>query len=191
MNRWKVAAVLLLGVAACNGPLPAKGDAGGPVSGAADTHCQLADGGMRAQDTWAWSCHPGPNVDGGSEGPTLGATLYNASGSDDDCKYQVEFTSTPVYRQESVFLTVIVKNQSDGAVAAGANLAAEVFLSETHPAPNSNQTTVEDPAGTYKVGPIRFDASGRWTVRFHLFEDCSDRLENSPHGHVAFFLDVP
>jgi hypothetical protein len=36
-----------------------------------------------------------------------------------------------------------------------------------------------------------FDQSGRWVVRFHYFETCSDVPEDSPHGHVAFYIDVP
>jgi len=30
-----------------------------------------------------------------------------------------------------------------------------------------------------------------WTVRFHLFEECSDAPADSPHGHGAFFFTVP
>ena len=48
----------------------------------------------------------------------------------------------------------------------------------------------------YKVGPIRFDAAGNapghyWTVRFHLYEECNDSPEDSPHGHAAFYVSVP
>jgi hypothetical protein len=45
--------------------------------------------------------------------------------------------------------------------------------------------------GTYSVGPVRFDQAGRWFVRFHFYETCSDAPEDSPHGHVAFWVDVP
>ena len=38
---------------------------------------------------------------------------------------------------------------------------------------------------------VRFDAKGRWTVRFHLHEECADEAPDSPHGHIAFFIDVP
>ena len=48
----------------------------------------------------------------------------------------------------------------------------------------------ETSPGTYTYGPIRFDASGKWTVRFHLYEDCVDG-DTSPHGHAAFFVTVP
>ena len=78
-----------------------------------------------------------------------------------------------------------------GGPATGANVDIEAFLSDTHPAPNSGVHTTEGPPGTYHIGPVRFDAKGRWTVRFHLHEDCADEAADSPHGHVAFFLDVP
>jgi hypothetical protein len=42
----------------------------------------------------------------------------------------------------------------------------------------------------FQGGPLRFDRSGRWVVRFHFYEDCNDG-ESSPHGHIAFFVDVP
>ena len=45
--------------------------------------------------------------------------------------------------------------------------------------------------GVYKVGPIQFSRAGIWQVRFHLFEECSDDPDDSPHGHAAFFIQVP
>lgn len=87
--------------------------------------------------------------------------------------------------------TLDVATLADGKAAAGAAPDAEVFLTATHPAPNSGQKAVETSAGHYSIGPIRFDASGRWTVRFHLYGECEDALETSPHGHVAFYVDVP
>ena len=46
-------------------------------------------------------------------------------------------------------------------------------------------------AGKHKIGPIHFDAAGQWTIRFHIYEECSELLETSPHGHVAFYIAVP
>jgi hypothetical protein len=88
---------------------------------------------------------------------------------------------------------VTVKTLDPAGPATGADVTPEVFLTEIHPAPNSNVTTKEVPAGsgTYQVGPIVFDAPGLWTVRFHFYEECSDEPEDSPHGHIAFFVDVP
>src|SRR5258708_15069014 len=75
--------------------------------------------------------------------------------------------------------------------ANSAKPSPKFFLSNTHPAPNSNQRSTEGPAGTYKIGPIRFDQPYQWTVRFHLYEECSELLATSPHGHVAFYVWVP
>jgi hypothetical protein len=41
------------------------------------------------------------------------------------------------------------------------------------------------------VGPIVFDQPGKWVVRFHFFENCDDLVEDSPHGHAAFYVQVP
>jgi hypothetical protein len=178
------------------------GATGGAVAGAADTHCTTPT--PTAQATNASSCQPPPTGDAGPsevgadagmddamDMPEFGATEYGTEGDDDDCKYHVKWTSTAVRQGQDVTFTVTITNKTDGKATTGAAPDAEVFLSSTHPAPNSGQKASEPTPGTYAVGPIRFDASGRWTVRFHLFETCSDRLEDSPHGHAAFYVDVP
>jgi hypothetical protein len=175
-------------VFACSGSSDL-GPAGGPVSGPADLHCSLPDGGTRAQPLDPSTCHA--SVPDGSVAADYGPTLYNSESDDDDCKYHVKFSSTPIYENTNVTFTVTATQKADGGVATGANVVAEVFLNSTHPAPNTNQSASESPAGTYKVGPIQFDQKGQWTVRFHLHEDCEDVLEDSPHGHVAFFIAVP
>jgi len=181
-------ATLAFGLAleAC-GSSSGDGPTGGPVSGAADTHCSLPDGGVAAQVVDLSTCHA--NVPPGT--PDYGPTQYNSSGDDDDCKYQVGFTSTAIRQSQNVTFTVTAKTLSDLQPATGANIDAEVFLNDTHPAPNSGQATSEKPGGVYDVGPIKFDAAGRWTVRFHLHEDCQDSTDDSPHGHIAFYIDVP
>lgn len=169
----------LLVIAGCS---DSAGPTGGPVSGPADTHCA-----GEAQEIDLSTCHesepPGQ--------PDYGATVYNSEADDDDCKYHVKFTATPIRQNENVTFTVTATTKFDGQPATGAAILAEVFLSDTHPAPNSGQATTEKAGGVYDVGPIKFDATGRWTVRFHLHEDCQDATEDSPHGHVAFFIDVP
>jgi hypothetical protein len=162
---------------------------GGPVAGAADTHCSLPDGGSRAQPTSQASCALAAGADAGTT--DYGAPMYNSEADDDDCKYHLKFTATPVYENTDVNFTVTATTKSDGLPATGANLDAEVYLDSTHPAPNSGQHTTESPPGTYKIGPVRFDKAGQWTVRFHLFEQCLDSVPDSPHGHAAFFIDVP
>jgi hypothetical protein len=164
------------------------GPVGGPVAGPADTHCDLPDGGVFAQVTHQSVC----NLPVQDAGPTdYGATNYNSEANDDDCKYHVAFTETPVQENIHVSFTVTATTLIDGQPATGANTIAEVYLNDTHPAPNSGQVTTESPPGTYAVGPIVFDAPGQWTVRFHLHENCQDQTDDSPHGHAAFFISVP
>lgn len=181
-----IGVVVLLAVgAACNSD--EGGPTGGPVAGAEDQHCTLPDGGVRSQAVSLSTCHAAADAGTTDYGPTL----YNSEANDDDCKYHVKFTATPVRRNQNVTFTVSANTLADGQPAPGANIDAEVFLNDTHPAPNSGQQTSEKPGGVYDVGPIKFDAAGRWTVRFHLHEDCQDATPDSPHGHVAFYLDIP
>ena len=85
----------------------------------------------------------------------------------------------------------MVTRKTDGMPAPVAKTSLEVFLNDMHPAPNSGQKSTENPAGTYRIGPIHFDAAGQWRIRFHIYEECSELLETSPHGHVAFYIAVP
>jgi len=120
-------------------------------------------------------------------------TNYGSEAPDDDCKYRVSFTNTCIRLNEPVTLTLKLDTLSDGKPASGAKPAyPEIFMEEgNHPSPSNRLTAVESPPGTYEIGPIVFDRSGRWVVRFHFFEDCSDVPEDSPHGHAAFYIDVP
>ncbi len=171
-----------------------QGSPGGPVSGAKDTHC-----GSEVQATSPAACEAGGT--GGGGGGTSGAggapveeeapVLFNAEGDDDDCKYHVKWTSTDIYENTDVTFTLVATNKTDGTPLVGAGPETEVYLDDVHPAPNSHPKTSEKSPGTYEIGPIRFDKPGKWTVRFHLFEECVDLTEDSPHGHVAFFVDVP
>ena len=181
--------------------------AGGDLYGPADMHCiDPTTGQMTTQVTAASACQlsscagqqPPCSPDAGVPGPDaaveasdFGATMFNSSGNDDDCKYTVSWTSTPILENTDVYFTVVASTTVAPAPATGANIFAEVYLDNTHEAPPTNQTAVESPPGTYKVGPIRFDKPGAWTVRFHLHEDCKDLVDDSPHGHAAFYVDVP
>jgi hypothetical protein len=187
------------------------GPVGGPASGPADTHCSVPT--KLAQPVDPASCHPTASPDAGQPGdaavadasaadasvadapdatpaPAIAETRFGTA-ADDDCKYHATWSSTDVRRGQDVTFSLGVTTLTDGKPAAGAAPDAEVYLTETHPAPNSGQKAVETSPGNYTVGPIRFDASGRWTVRFHLYGACEDALETSPHGHVAFYVDVP
>ncbi len=156
------------------------GGTGSIVAGDPDTHC-----GETVQTIDPTVCE---GADDGAD--VFGDTLFNSDGQDDDCKYHLSFTNSTIERDKDVTFTVSAWALDGAATVTGANIRAEVFLDDTHAAPDTGATTVENPAGTYTVGPVQFDKKGRWTVRFHLFEDCAVGA-SSPHGHVAFYVDVP
>ena len=128
-----------------------------------------------------------------------GATMYGIEGDDDDCKYHVSYEATPICEKDGVYFVVEARYLTrSGAPLTGACAYAELCLDNSHPGPVADgrppagkQLVVEGPPGTYTIGPVEFDAPGTWTVRFHFNEECCDVSESSPHGHAAFFVEVP
>ena len=113
---------------------------------------------------------------------------------DDNCKYHVRFENTCVAVDQPVTFTLSLTRLSDGEPGAGTNPAfPEIYLADepTHLSPSNDITANERSPGTYEIGPVVFDRSGRWVVRFHYFDTCSEIPEDSPHSHVAFYFDVP
>jgi hypothetical protein len=197
---WAVVPVALaIGSAAgcsSNSPATSDGGAGGPVTGELDTHCT----GTTPITVSAASCTIPPDPDAGT-GPEFGDPIYNAEADDDDCKYHVKFTVTPQAIKVGATITfkVTVTYKATGAPASGAVNAAgdgifiESYVSDmpTHVLPNPAPVFAETPSGSgVYTATAKFDVSGRWVVRFHLFGNCLDGAEDSPHGHVAFFFDV-
>ena len=141
------------------------------------------------------------SADDAGAAPEFGETLFNFSGDDDDCKYHVVFSATPVKVNQNVTFQLTVTHKSDGSPATGAvtsdgnglYIQAYEDAMQSHVLPNPAPTASETKAGSgvYTIGPAKFDDAGRWVVRFHMFGNCEDTLEDSPHGHVAFFIDVP
>ena len=117
--------------------------------------------------------------------------MYGTEGDDDDCKYHVRWSASTASEHADTAFTVSATRLVEGTPLKNAAPRAEVFLNETHPAPNTTQNVVENPPGTYIISPIAFDAPGIWTVRFHFFEICDDTQDNSEHGHAAFYFTVP
>jgi len=173
--------------AACS--TPTSGDSAGGAGGAAGDSAPNTAGGA-----------PDCNL---AHDASYGDTLYNSSGDDDDCKYRVAWTSTAVRKGASVTFTVTATSKATNAPleALASQPAGSTALSRlelyipcqpTHVPPNGDfkPTITEIAPGVYTAGPIVFDESGRWVVRFHFYEECLDQ-DNSPHGHAAFFVDVP
>jgi hypothetical protein len=174
----------------------------GAVAGAVDNHCVAADGTAIVQAIGI--CATGIEEEAGDEGEEgeedheheeeEHPILTGREADDDDCKYHVRFENTCVAVNEPVTFTLTLTRKFDGMPGSGTIPSnPEIFLADdlTHISPSNDITASEGPAGTYEIGPVLFDRSGRWVVRFHYFETCSDLPEDSPHGHVAFYIDVP
>jgi len=192
---------------------------GGATAGPDDMHCDEADGGEVRQQTNqqaccdsadAWSRPDGGEVclntgalprsvypdDGTCCNAVYGPSMYGQQGSDDGCKYDVSWTSTPVCVGTPVYFTVHATLRvnatsfGSGKPLTGAGPFAEVVLDCTYRVPNSDPP-VEFAPGWYQVGPIVFTEPGKWDVRFHFNENCLDELPDSPNGHAAFWVTVP
>ena len=193
---------------------------GAPVSGPADMHC-----GTMVQATDLASCQSDASAPEGDDaapdaadagdaaaadlvtdgGPTgdcepdeFGPTMYGYQGSDDDCKYDVKWSSTDICEGSGgngVYFTVSATKRVDGTPLTGAAPYIEAVQGcqypVANPAPPAMTETSEGPPGTYKIGPIIFNRPGVWVVRFHFYGNCADVLPTSPHGHAAFFVNVP
>jgi hypothetical protein len=180
--------------------------------GAADDHCLGVDGGEITQTVGTPSCCFAGDGGGGDEGCAWGATMYGMEADDDDCKYHLVWTTTPICEGapgSQVVVTVTYKTRLTDAGAplplTGANPEIETFTTtptsgtdaatycddgSLHPGPTSGNHLFEGPPGTYTANVV-FDQAGAWTMRFHFNEECADIAHDSPHGHAAFHVTVP
>jgi len=112
---------------------------------------------------------------------------------DDDCKYRVKFENTCITLNQPVTFTLTLTRKEDGKPGAGAvpRYPEVYFADDGQLSPTNDYTALEGPPGTYTISPFVFNRVGRWVVRFHYFEECSDIPEDAPHGHTAFYIDVP
>lgn len=172
----------------CEAPAPI----GECVTGAveADDHHEEADAGAgdHHEEGDAGEAHEHEHEEG--EHP-----IQNGREADDDnCKYHVRFENTCVAVDQPVTFTLSLTRLVDGMPGAGANPAfPEIYLADdpTHLSPSNDIRADERSPGTYEIGPVVFDRTGRWVVRFHYFDTCSEIPADSPHSHVAFYIDVP
>ena len=182
--------------------------AGGPVPGSADAHCTdgspievIAEACTKPSADAAAGGAPGEPADcNETHDDEYGETQFNSEGNDDDCKYHASWISTPISLNQDLTLTVTTSNlttqQPLEALADGKRPLSRVEVyqpcnpTRRGPAQNAKAEFAETAPGVYTGGPLRFDQAGRWVVRFHFYEQCFDG-EGSPHGHIAFFVDVP
>lgn len=187
------------------------------ASGAADTHC--ADRSTQATSSASCIVDAGTELDAGGDASaddagvdaatasascTYGATMYGQAGDDDDCKYHVAWTAGGICASTTgIAFTVTLTNKADGAPVTNlpSGLLVETFVSladggcdeqSKHAGPNTGVALSESPSGSgVYTGSIVFDVAGAWTMRFHIHEECTSGLSDSPRGTAAFHLTVP
>jgi hypothetical protein len=182
---------------------------GGPVEGPEDHHCHddagkdinqsigkcTTDSGAAGSDGGGGAAGSGAAGHAGSDhGEEESAVRYGNEAADDDCKYDARFSNTCIEVGKPVTLTLSLRQRKTGNPGNGGHPdSPEIYLASNpaHISPSNAITAREAPLGTYQIGPVVFDVPGRWVVRFHYFENCSDVPPDSPHGHVAFYVDVP
>jgi hypothetical protein len=155
-----------------------------------DSHCVLADGGVKRQAVGV--CEPESSASADAGAPDYGATMQGTEGDDDDCKYHVKFTVPPICATEGVTFRLTLTRRTDGTPVDGADPQIEATTADFASVAESpgTSTPVAGSPGVYDIGPVKFGSAGKWIVRFHLFDTCADS-ETSPHGHAAFFVDIP
>jgi hypothetical protein len=197
--------------------------ANGVVVGASDTHCAGRPLGVSdpticmvvGANPGAGDTSAGGASAGGASGTAgsadcnmshdsgYGDNLYNSSGDDDDCKYHVTWSATPIQKNQPFTLTITATNKTTGApletIAAQdpgkpALSRIEPFMpcEPSHLAPTSDYEApvTQIGPGKFTVGPVVFDESGRWVIRYHFYEECFNNV-TTPHAHIAFFVEVP
>jgi len=173
---------------------------GEPTAGPADTHCVVDGGSLGIQSTSPSACCV-PGDAGGPDQCPYNATMFGHEGDDDDCKYHVTWSSTPICEGSGgVEFTVVATYLGTSNPVTGAHIHPEIFTTtpgdaacddmSSHESPSNFEVFGESPPGTY-MGRVVFDKPGQWTLRYHLNENCLDVLPDSPHGHAAFHLTVP
>ena len=161
------------------------GPVGGAVTGAVDDHCAA----VTPIVVNPASCSATPPAGGAPAEENV--VHFNTEGDDDDCKYHVSFTASPIRLNQDVTFKVTVTDLAGAkGPVTGAEPHLEGTLDNSVAIANTDPKTTESPPGTYTITPVKFPKAGRWVITYHLFEDCMD-LVDSPHGHASFYIDVP
>ncbi len=169
---------------------------GAPTAGSGGTGQEAAANGGASAGTGGVDCNL-------AHDSGYGDTLFDSAGDDDDCKYHMTWTSTPVAKGKPFTLTVSATSLATGAplehIAAQepgkpALSRIEPFMpcEPSHLAPTADYDApvTQIGPGTFTVGPVVFDESGRWVIRYHFYEECFNNV-TTPHAHIAFFVNVP
>ena len=190
------------GVSSCTSP-------GSAAMGPPTDRCTAGDGGLIVQAVSAAACTETGDAGTDEDSCAYGDTLFGQSGVDDDCKYTLSWTSTPICEGgPGVQFTAVAQYNGTSEPLTGAGTRIEYYIplpaSDGGPPAcdslSSHLGPTQDPGGgfyqmteispgTYQ-GQIVFDQAGTWTMRFHFNENCFDEVEASPHGHIAFHIDV-
>jgi hypothetical protein len=206
--RWGLGALSLataLGIG-CSDDDPSGGQCvggDGAVAGEPANHC-IDDNGMQRREPIG-ACITEPSLSDDFSAPLEAdheedheeeddhPILTGREADDDTCKYHVRFENTCVAVNQPVTFTLSLTRLIDNAPGTGTVPSnPEIFMeSDGHVSPGNDITATESSPGTYEIGPVIFDAPGRWVVRFHYFDTCSELQADSPHSHVAFYIDVP
>src|SRR5579872_4760253 len=112
------------------------------------TEAGLSDAATTEGDTSEMASGAGTS-DAGASMSQYGVTMYNSSGSDDDCKYNVNWQSTTVKENVGVTFYMNALRRADGQPAKGANVVLEVFLNSSHPTPTNDIPNTELGDGSY------------------------------------------
>jgi len=157
----------------------------GTPYGCTDRHCLIESDTPIAIPVNTSMCAK-PSGDGATSDGA--APRWSFESDDDECKFHVQLATTCATASD-LSVTFALTKLIDGAPAEGAAPYVDVYLSITHFAPSTG-TAAELGSGIYTISHIQLDASGVWTLVFHLYASCPLGT-SSPHAHFTTFFEVP
>jgi hypothetical protein len=162
----------------------------GTPYGCPDRHCRNSDDAPIALPVNTVLCampSDGGTIEGGTG--TVPASPAAIELDDDECKFHVKMATMCAGGASDRTFTFELTQLIDGALAAGAAPYIDAYLSLTHFAPDLGVGAEIGP-GVYTISPVRFDASGIWTVVFHIYSGCPLGTA-SAHAHWTALVEVP